>query len=153
MNITFNNVTITLTAKNPTEAYTQLCNTLATMKDSDWTTDTYSLEDGEEHDTSELLPNDEKDDDALLEEQIENPAHDGYVPEGASETAYENHYMHCGVKWSSAWSCMCNDECPKCHGEIEPYKSEETNGETVYHVGTNWIPEGGWPEGCSSRED
>lgn len=24
-----------------------------------------------------------------------------------------------------AWSCMCNDECPVCGAEIEPYESEE----------------------------
>jgi hypothetical protein len=26
-------------------------------------------------------------------------------------------------KWSDTWSCMCNDKCPICNKEIEPYKS------------------------------
>jgi hypothetical protein len=67
--------------------------------------------------------------------------------------------MHCGKKWTDEWSCMCNDKCPVCGGEIEPYKSEELNDpanledEFTYHVDADWTPEGGWPEGCSSRED
>lgn len=36
-----------------------------------------------------------------------------------------NFYKHedCGTKWADLWSCGCNDECPKCGGEIEPYAS------------------------------
>jgi hypothetical protein len=34
-----------------------------------------------------------------------------------------NFYKHkeCGTHWADLWSCGCNDECPKCGGEIEPY--------------------------------
>ena len=40
------------------------------------------------------------------------------------ETEYANHYRcECGEVWMDIWSCMCNDRCPKCDTEIEPYKS------------------------------
>lgn len=32
----------------------------------------------------------------------------------------------CGETWNDVWDCACNDKCPKCNKEIEPYKSEET---------------------------
>lgn len=48
---------------------------------------------------------------------------------------YRNHYRHveCPAipkgedhpEWSDEWSCMCNDECPNCGAEIEPYDSED----------------------------
>jgi hypothetical protein len=28
------------------------------------------------------------------------------------------------TEWIMVWSCMCNDRCPTCRHEIEPYKSE-----------------------------
>lgn len=28
----------------------------------------------------------------------------------------------CGVEWTDEWSCACNDRCPECDAEIEPYK-------------------------------
>lgn len=31
------------------------------------------------------------------------------------------------VDWSSEWSCQCNDCCPNCGAETEPYDSEEIN--------------------------
>jgi hypothetical protein len=30
--------------------------------------------------------------------------------------------------WVMNWSCMCDDRCPKCNHEIEPYKSEALAG-------------------------
>lgn len=30
------------------------------------------------------------------------------------------HCPHCGVSWHDHWTCVCNDECPKCGREIEP---------------------------------
>ena len=40
---------------------------------------------------------------------------------------FRNHYRcpHDGTQWTDSWSCMCNDRCPVCHAEIEPYASEE----------------------------
>ncbi len=39
---------------------------------------------------------------------------------------YRNYYR-CpfdGTEWRDEWSCMCNDRCPVCDAEIEPYESE-----------------------------
>jgi hypothetical protein len=70
------------------------------------------------------------------------------------ETAYTNYFMHCRTQWTDQWSCMCNDRCPECNHEIEPYKSErKEDDKMIYHVAADWVPEDGWPEGCSSRED
>jgi len=40
---------------------------------------------------------------------------------------FVNHY-HCDAceeEWQDTWSCACNDRCPVCNQEIQPYKSEE----------------------------
>ena len=29
------------------------------------------------------------------------------------------------IRWTDEWDCMCNDRCPKCSCEIEPYDSVE----------------------------
>lgn len=29
------------------------------------------------------------------------------------------------TEWTMVWSCMCDDRCPKCNAEIEPYMSED----------------------------
>lgn len=73
---------------------------------------------------------------------------------------YLNHYVcnhvnslnegEAGAQWDDVWNCMCNDKCPVCNHEIEPYESDEvdSNGdilETVSHVPQGWEPEGGWP--------
>ena len=45
---------------------------------------------------------------------------------GESTTRYRNHYRCvCGHEWTDEWDCTCNDRCPKCDTEIEPYESEE----------------------------
>jgi hypothetical protein len=33
------------------------------------------------------------------------------------------YYRHdeCDTSWTDEWSCACNDHCPKCDEEIEPY--------------------------------
>lgn len=40
---------------------------------------------------------------------------------------YLNYYecSECGARWEDEWDCACNDKCPDCNAEIEPYKSEE----------------------------
>jgi len=32
-------------------------------------------------------------------------------------------YRHeeCDIEWTDEWSCACNDRCPVCDAEIEPY--------------------------------
>jgi hypothetical protein len=51
-------------------------------------------------------------------------ASDGDQPE---EIRFRNYYR-CpddGTEWSDEWSCTCNDKCPTCNKEIEPYESED----------------------------
>ena len=40
---------------------------------------------------------------------------------------FTNYYYcdSCLHRWNDTWSCMCNDRCPECNREVEPYKSEE----------------------------
>ncbi len=60
MQFTFLNVAITLTADTPAEAYTMLCNALATLPDGDWQTDVYTnaadVEGLHERSTQALFP-------------------------------------------------------------------------------------------------
>lgn len=37
---------------------------------------------------------------------------------------YLKYYKHseCGTVWTDKWSCACNDHCPECDAEIEPYR-------------------------------
>jgi predicted Zn-ribbon and HTH transcriptional regulator len=43
------------------------------------------------------------------------------------QTLFLNFYecSECGTKWTDEWDCMCNDRCPKCSCEIEPYDTVE----------------------------
>lgn len=38
---------------------------------------------------------------------------------------FENFYecSDCEIEWTDEWSCECNDKCPECDAEIEPFKS------------------------------
>jgi len=40
---------------------------------------------------------------------------------------FRNYYEcpHDGTKWNDEWTCTCNDRCPTCDSEIEPYFSED----------------------------
>lgn len=31
----------------------------------------------------------------------------------------------CGEEWEDEWDCACNDLCPSCNKEIEPYYCDE----------------------------
>lgn len=46
---------------------------------------------------------------------------------------YRNFYKCsvCNREWTDAWDCCCNDRCPGCGTEIEPYKSEDIDNLTV----------------------
>lgn len=47
-------------------------------------------------------------------------------PDPAPEMRYLNHYRcECGQEWNDQWDSMCNDRCPECGKEIEPYHSDE----------------------------
>jgi hypothetical protein len=47
------------------------------------------------------------------------------------ESWFINHYRHCGQEWEDRWSSACNDRCPVCNAEIEPYESEEIGAARV----------------------
>ena len=49
---------------------------------------------------------------------------------------YINHYKHCGQIWIDTWSCMCNDRCPVCNREIEPYFSKDLVEESIKGPGS-----------------
>lgn len=37
-------------------------------------------------------------------------------------------YYECpndGTRWSDEWTCACDDRCPLCNAEIEPYLSDD----------------------------
>ncbi len=40
---------------------------------------------------------------------------------------YLNRYKceRCSEEWEDQWDCMCNDRCPVCNAEIEPFESED----------------------------
>jgi hypothetical protein len=43
-------------------------------------------------------------------------------------TWFRNYYMcaRCGSKWKDEWSCMCDDDCPRCGARhMSPYKSDD----------------------------
>lgn len=64
-------------------------------------------------------------------------------PERIVEYFYENHYRcetckghnskH-ALEWIDEHDCMCNDRCPDCDSEIEPYESVETKTITEIRV-------------------
>jgi hypothetical protein len=46
---------------------------------------------------------------------------------------YLNQYRcpTCQTEWEDVWDCGCNDRCPDCNKEIEPYESALIEGESV----------------------
>ena len=46
---------------------------------------------------------------------------------------YLNQYRcpYCKTEWEDVWDCGCNDRCPDCNKEIEPYEIALTDGESV----------------------
>ena len=55
------------------------------------------------------------------DEAIEQPS-DTYLNEEVNE--FRMYYKHCDTEWDMEWSCTCNDRCPVCNHEIEPYEFE-----------------------------
>lgn len=67
---------------------------------------------------------------------VQRPELDGHSPE-LIKYVWTNFYKHCGEEWVDA-ECDShhNDHCPKCNGEIEPYKSvHNATGEEVDLIG------------------
>lgn len=38
-----------------------------------------------------------------------------------------NHYKctRCGFEWGDEWSCMCDDDCPRCGLNMSPHTSDD----------------------------
>jgi hypothetical protein len=53
---------------------------------------------------------------------------------------FVKYYRHeeCKAEWTDEWSCACNDSCPVCGDEIEPYDWDDLS--VVVSSGEN----GGW---------
>ncbi|TCV86105.1 MULTISPECIES: hypothetical protein [Methylomonas] len=51
----------------------------------------------------------------------------------ASTIRYLNQYHcpYCQTEWEDVWDCGCNDRCPDCNKEIEPYESALIEGESA----------------------
>jgi hypothetical protein len=57
-------------------------------------------------------------------------------PEPEDESRYTNSYLcpNDQTRWDDDWSCMCNDRCPSCDAEIEPYATtDNSDGSEVIH--------------------
>jgi len=58
-----------------------------------------------------------------------------------------NHYLceRCDSSWSDEWSCMCDDDCPRCGARhMSPFKSDDLT--TIIEVENSlfvvrWSPE------------
>jgi hypothetical protein len=53
------------------------------------------------------------------------------------EINFRNHFQcpNDGTAWDDEWDCMCNDRCPECDAEIEPYISDDLrSGERIIHA-------------------
>ncbi len=57
----------------------------------------------------------------------------GKFPAEISTVRYLNQYRcpYCQTEWEDVWDCGCNDCCPDCNKEIEPYESALINGESA----------------------
>lgn len=64
----------------------------------------------------------------------------------SDEHRYRNYYEHCDTQWDDTWSCMCNDRCPVCNKEIEPYKSEDLEVAEKVAGGGNQAPSAVTPQ-------
>ncbi len=57
----------------------------------------------------------------------------GATPAEISTVRYLNQYRcpYCQTEWEDGWDCGCNDRCPNCNKEIEPYESALIEGESA----------------------
>ncbi|WKJ92174.1 hypothetical protein QZJ86_08555 [Methylomonas montana] len=57
----------------------------------------------------------------------------GATPHENSTVRYLNQYRcpYCQTEWEDVWDCGCNDRCPDCNKEIEPYESILIDGESA----------------------
>jgi hypothetical protein len=62
------------------------------------------------------------------------------------------YYVHHGRIWRYNWTVMCAYKCPTCRTDVEPFMSVDESGEKIMHVGPDFVPEHGWPNGVTSLE-
>jgi len=57
----------------------------------------------------------------------------GVTPAENSSVRYLNQYRcpYCQTEWEDGWDCGCNDRCPDCNKEIEPYESALLESESA----------------------
>jgi len=57
----------------------------------------------------------------------------GTTPAENSTVRYLNQYrcLYCQTEWEDVWDCGCNDRCPDCNKEIEPYESTLIDSESA----------------------
>lgn len=62
-----------------------------------------------------------------------NQSSSGTTPAENSAVRYLNQYRcpYCQTEWEDVWDCACNDRCPDCNKEIEPFESSLLDGELV----------------------
>ena len=55
------------------------------------------------------------------------------IPRETCTARYLNQYRcpYCQTEWDDVWDCGCNDRCPDCNKEIEPYESALIEGESA----------------------
>jgi hypothetical protein len=56
------------------------------------------------------------------------------IKEGEEDQGrYTNHYLcpNDNTRWDDDWSSTCNDRCPDCDAEIEPYASTDNRDQKV----------------------
>jgi hypothetical protein len=49
--------------------------------------------------------------------------------ESNEHNLFRNHYRcdDCDLEWCDVWPHTCNDRCPTCRREVEPYHSEDVD--------------------------
>ena len=54
------------------------------------------------------------------------------VAKAEEETRFRMRYVcpEDGTRWMMEWFCPCNDRCPTCDEDIEPFKVEDITDET-----------------------
>lgn len=55
------------------------------------------------------------------------PERNAFVEDESETPVYRNYYEcpDCRTNWEDDSDSMCNDRCPECDREIEPYDSEK----------------------------
>ncbi len=66
---------------------------------------------------------------------------------GGVELKFRNFYRDCGQEWEDEWDSMCNDRCPVCNKEIEPYRSEDISRDESDYIDIIDGAKSAWFEG------